>query len=195
TFTITVYAYNSLGRSLALQFDLVIEAIDEDETGRFSGLVEADPVLSQELGGKIDLTVTKTGYYTATLRLGRELYRLKGRALSEIGGSLTIERQIARRGRAPLAIDIQVHTDGTFSGALDDTEGVGDHAAFEGLKSPWNKVTNPVVDHLGAFNLAMDPPVEEEGNAAVPQGAGFMRCLVDSSGLVRWSGRSGDGLA
>jgi hypothetical protein len=195
TYTITAYAYNALGRGPAYQFQLVIDGMEGDRTGWFSGLMEVDPVLSQDLGGRVDLSVSTVGTYSAVVTLGREVYRLKGRGVAEIGGDFTIDRSIPRRGRFPLRMELRIQAGGTFAGTLTEMSVPADSLAFAGEKCPWEAKLLPATDFAGVFNATLDLQPGQVGLPEIPQGTGFLRIGVATSGRARWAGRTADGLA
>lgn len=194
TFTVTAYASNGVGRSEPLQFTLVVDPLDVDQTGKFAALVDSHAVLNDAFGGRLDLKVNAIGTCSGGLWMGRERFRFRGRLDATPGGAATLERTINRRGRSALILRVTIDANGLLAGTVEDAENAADIVAAQGEKIRWHGRLNPATDYTGAWNAALTLKAAQRGDPDVPQGAGYLRLTVGANGLTRWSGRSGDGV-
>lgn len=141
------------------------------------------------LGGRLDLTTTAAGSFSATLQLGTVKSKAKGPLqVSPTGATGTA---IFKRKNAP-SIEIAFELD-TLAGAgeFDITgtahEGLVSHP-FEGVK-----LTIPTANRLGlhSFGLLLDDSLR--GALTIPQGSGFGAATVSNKGRVAFVGRTADG--
>lgn len=80
-FTIKVTAKNPSGTSNEISGVLRISSMQAASTGVFVATIGASPSLNHDMGGRLDLTVTDTSSYSASLKMGKTTYKAAGRVL------------------------------------------------------------------------------------------------------------------
>jgi subtilisin-like proprotein convertase family protein len=182
TFTIKVYATNAAGRSPTVDYTVTVEELPIEVVNVFRGVVLANAVLNQDLGGSITLTVGKSGSYSGTLVLGGKSYSLRGLLVGQPGrakptGSVTIRRT----GLPSLVVGFEIDPNlSTMSGSV---VAGPDTVQWTAQSANWNSKTNPATARYFTVGL---------GNGGVMPGKGFMTLTVATSGSVRMVGRTGE---
>jgi subtilisin family serine protease/subtilisin-like proprotein convertase family protein len=182
TFTIKVYATNTAGRSPTVDYTVTVEELPIEVVNVFRGVVLANAVLNQDLGGSITLTVGKSGSYSGTLVLGGKSYTLRGLLVGLPGrakptGSVTIRRT----GLSSLVVGFEI--DPNLSTMAGSVVAGADVVAWTAQSANWNSKTNPATARYFTVGL---------GNGGVMPGKGFMTLTVATSGSVRMVGRTGE---
>jgi subtilisin-like proprotein convertase family protein len=182
TFTIKVYATNTAGRSPTVDYTVTVEELPIEVVNVFRGVVLANAVLNQELGGSIVLTVGKSGSYSGTLVLGGKSYTLRGLLVGLPGrakptGSVTIRRT----GLPSLVVGFEI--DPNLSTVAGSVVAGADTVLWTAQSANWNVRTNPATARY--FTAGM-------GNGGLMPGKGFMTLTVATSGSVRMVGRTGE---
>lgn len=182
TFTIKVYATNAAGRSPTVDYTVTVEELPIEVVNVFRGVVLANAVLNQDLGGSITLTVGKSGSYSGTLVLGGKSYSLRGLLVGQPGrakptGSVTIRRT----GLPSLVVGFEI--DPNLSTMAGSVVAGPDTVLWTAQSANWNARTNPATARYFTVGL---------GNGGVMPGKGFMTLTVATSGSVRMVGRTGE---
>jgi subtilisin-like proprotein convertase family protein len=182
TFTIKVYATNTAGRSPTVDYTVTVEELPIEVVNVFRGVVLANAVLNQELGGAITLTVGKSGSYSGTLVLGGKSHTLRGLLVGLPGrakpiGSVTIRRT----GLPSLVVGFEI--DPNMSTVAGSVVAGADTVLWTAQSANWNAKTNPATARY--FTAGM-------GNGGLMPGKGFMTLTVATSGSVRMVGRTGE---
>jgi DNA-binding beta-propeller fold protein YncE len=76
--TVKVSASNEAGTGQQISFEMLVEAFPPDLLGVFEGVVPPDEVLNTNLGGRIRLTLSKTGAISGKLDYGALAHSFKG---------------------------------------------------------------------------------------------------------------------
>ncbi len=187
-FQIFLRATNRLGSTDSPLATLTVEdPFDQAASvGRYVGLVQPSPTLNQDLGGSLDLTVTKVGSLTGRINLGGKPLSFKG----SCDAAGTADVTIPRKGLAPLVARLSFTGDGTLTGQLWQQ---GDRIPQDLLGArqlPWSR-RNAATDWASRYTVALLPPAEVPEDA--PQGAGYLAFNVDSNGVVTGAGKAADG--
>lgn len=190
--------------------DLTIVNLPAGLEGLFHGLVERDAEVNDMAGGRIELTVTKTGSYSGKVILGANSYSYKGNlsfgidpdpdnnpmtndaeAVPPFTGSVIIPRKgIA----APLSLSFTIdeNTKDTLSaGQITSVNATGPvQAAVTG----W-KVTTHTGRYLGLYNfgIQLSPAGGQLANPDVPHGDGYGTFTVSKKGTLGIVGMTIDG--
>ncbi len=173
SFSVHVYAKNAAGSGAVTDYTLNIDSLPSSIPGSYAGIVDRVPANS-DLGGQISLTVAPSGVVTGKLWSGTVTYSLTGRALFVSGSDPTVTIS------SP-ALSIVLHeTDATISGT-----------AFGASLSARHVLRSTPSAHAGTYYAAIDPTAP--GNLSQPQGSGWARLIVGSTGTVTISGSLPEG--
>ncbi|MBV6498243.1 MAG: hypothetical protein CJBNEKGG_00462 [Prosthecobacter sp.] len=203
TYKLSATASNLAGTSApAAQGDLVVTALPPANTGIFAGTVGASDALNGGRGGRIDLTVTETGAYTAKITLGTEVLNAAGSLGIGLGlsnpSNLSYQSLVkfTRKNKTVLTLSFEADSAyGYITGLLSDgTHSVG----ISGFRLPWHETWNPCpygsTPTQIIYNMALDLSSEDDiGDASIPQGSGYLSMKVNGKGLGTISGRLADG--
>lgn len=195
-YPLTVTGRNIAGVSLPVSGTLVVLPMPEPAVGAFIGQVAASAVLNGNKGGRFDMTVTDSGQVSGKLVEGKNSYSFTGTMRQTPGSNFaTGQATIVRRGQSTLnllfqTVALQGFTDsGDISGLVSD--GVNT-AEIYGYRRVFHPSWNPV-GLQQTFNMGLHLDEDDVGEADIPQGTGFLRASLVSSGAVTCAGRMGDG--
>jgi WD40 repeat protein len=149
-------------------------------SGQYCGLIQSDPVDIDHVGN-FRIAVQPTGVFSATFRLGTQLYQLVGKF--KLDGSYSGS---AQGGNSIVSVDLQLpisDNSDQISGTISDGTTSANVSADRYV---WNPVTRPAP--AGVYSV-MIPGGSGSGE---PNGAGIGFATVNSSGLVFFSGNMSD---
>jgi VCBS repeat-containing protein len=144
------------------------------------------------LGGRVDVTITPSGSFTAKVQTGTDVRSVKGPVSVAVNGSsLGIQAQLVKKGLPTLVIDLLIESmplvgDLELSGTVADL-GSGLSVPVEGVKLATQ------TSRVGTYNYGLLLDDALEGALAVPQGDGFGTAKVLATGKATFAGRAGDG--
>ena len=207
-FTIKVTAKNPSGTSNPVTALLKISSMQAASTGSFVATIQAAPTLNEDMGGRLDMTVTESSSYSASVVMGKNTYKAAGKVLysgQNSDGSVNYRGQITipRKNQKSLLMVFVVTSGGSgISGFISDgffdavgrLTGETGRAEISGFRRIWNRSRKPS-PFLGNLHLSLDLPAADIGKADIPQGSGFLRGTGSSSGTVSFAGRLADGTA
>jgi len=172
--------------------------------GVFHGLVERDEEINGMAGGRIELTVTKTGSYSGKLILATTSYSFKGNlsydldtmpatpvAIAPFTGSVNILRKgIA----APLALSFTIDETTKSTLSAGQISSVNSSGPVQAGVTAW-KVTTHTGRYLGRYNfgIQLSPTGGELANPDVPHGDGYGAFTVSAKGTLGIAGMTIDG--
>jgi|JI6StandDraft_1071083.scaffolds.fasta_scaffold02783_6 ELWxxDGT repeat protein len=189
---------------------LVVINLPSGLDGLFHGLVERDQEINGMTGGRIEITVTKTGAYSGKLTLGATSYSFKGNlsfgidpdpdnnpmtndaeAIAPFNGMVRIPRPgIA----APLDLTFTIDetTKDRLSAGLITSVNVGGPVTAD--VDAW-KVTTNTARYLGLhnFGIRLTAGGGDIGDDDVPQGNGYGSFTVSTKGALSIAGMTADG--
>ncbi len=192
-YTVTLTSSNAKGRTTA-KASLRLHPLPANTVGSYAGPVARVPGFYSGLGGRIDLTLTTTGSYSGKLVLAGSTLSFRGRLHTSLLTPTSTATAVMRRTRqTDLILNFSVDpatqrlitaevTDGSFTATLQAWRNLWALPEGAALRS-----------YTGQFNLALKPPVADA--AIHPQGIGFARCTVATSGRLTVSGLVADGTA
>ncbi len=203
-FTVQLTAKNAVGTSAPASLIVEIANPFGDIEDGFSlatkvvGNINASAIAGGDLGGRIDLLVTKTGAFTGKVTMGGKIYSFKGSFNGETGGSGPIA--IARLAPLPaltlnLTLDLADADRGAVSGTLSDGTIAGT-AGIDAYASVWNIAHMPsdFTTPLGAlYNVVLYPSPSFVGVSSVPQGSGYLQVKLDKLGTATITGKLANG--
>lgn len=166
--------------------------------GTYVGLVEVDEDAAP-LGGRVDLTVTTKGGYTAKLIQGTTALTAKGQLSAVSATQATATASFVRKGLPNLTLQFSVTNATTaLSGVLADPFN-GATTEAQGYRNNW--VAKPkagtseeaATAYVGDYTFGLELPVQMIGQSAIPQGQGFGALAVTAGGTATYTGRTADG--
>lgn len=190
--TLTVRATNAAGTA-SMSFPLTILALPDGSKGNFSGLIGRHASLGDGLGGSLSFSITVTGSFTGSLKLGKAIHPLTGRLFGQFGTDPVVTIPVPRTTGGALTLSL------TFRAALDSFTGtLSDEASnlisVQGARHVWTKVRTSA--HFAArYNATHEVPAPQLNVSTVPQGIGYTQLNVSNDGNTIWSGKLGDGTA
>lgn len=190
-YTLTITAMNLAGTSPPLTYLWQIEDFPLAARGTWRGTVQRTP-LNADLGGRLSITVSKTGSYSGKITLGAKSYSWTSRINAEAGNQTSITPVSIRRSKTttPLTGNITLKLDdGTLTGSVTDSSFSADVTA---VRNPWSSL-NLAVPVLTVFNNALESPESVLDNPLYPQGNGYVIHKLSTSGAVSSAGRLADG--
>ncbi len=196
SFSITFTASNAAGSSAPHTASLNVDGLPVGTVATYTGVLGRAPLLNQQLGGHVQLTVSTLGSYSAVVKLGAKTLRSSG-ILSYGGMGTTPEAVIViqRPGSTPVTILFSLYglTQQLDAGPPPVTEsyGVIQGTVADGLAilpfQARSKAVAMVPHYEGAYTLALLPAAEATGNASIPQGYSLGGFVCASNGTARGS--------
>lgn len=188
-FQVFLRAKNRFGSTDSAMANLTLEDPFDSpaSVGRYLGLIAPSSTLNNDLGGRIDLKLTRVGSYTGTLNMAGRLYPFKGTCDEQGKSDVTI----LRTGLPALVARLTFDGSGALTGLLWQT---GDHLPQELISAhqvPWVATTNPATAYVGTYTAALQPPTPLP--AGSPEGTGWMKYKISKAGACSGSGRLADG--
>lgn len=197
TYTFRATATNPAGTSDPITGVINIRSLEPATTGAFVAGVAASEGLNANKGGRFDLIISDTSSYSATLQLGKDIFRGAGSIqLTNVVNNVAIyggQIILPRKGLSSLQVQFSViSTSGDIQGVVTDGTSI---ASINGYRQFWNITKRPCAYAAGNINLGLNLATADIGKANVPQGAGYLRCTLNSSGIANYVGKLADGTA
>ncbi|MDZ4288289.1 MAG: S8 family serine peptidase [Prosthecobacter sp.] len=181
TFQVQVKATNPGGTSDIVIAPLVVNPLPAGFVGSFTGVIARDPVANGNLGGRLNLTITTRGYYTARITTGITTKSIVGYLAA------TAPQLQAVVGAGTLAL--------TFDGTAQLVTGTHGAAAVTGWRSTWS-AAHPASTRMGYYTIGIDlADAADDGLVNIPQGSGYAAFTVAAAGTLTVSGKAADGTA
>lgn len=187
-FRVTITYSNPAGsaRSTAL---LIVRPLPDGTSGTFTGFADRGTTENQDLGARLDLTITASARFSGALTIGSARHPLSGE-LTIVHGATNSSASVSvpRKGQSPLLLDFTIdHAAGSLAGAL-KTSAASSSVPLHGWRQTWSKARLASLRE-GYHTCALTHSVADN---AVPCGHGFAGITVTSTGGVTISGRAGD---
>ncbi len=192
---ITIVAGNPQGTTQRVSL-LTIKTLPPALVGTYGGWFgKVDGMPGGGVGGRVDVSVTSSGSYSASLISGTDSRTAKGPVnVSLDGASLRIVATFVRAGSPSIVADLIV-VGAPLVGQLEVSgpilvSGTGQPGTVEGVKLA---TVEPARVGTYTFGLLLDEA--HDGVLAVPQGDGFGTCNLLATGRATLVGRAADGSA
>lgn len=201
---ISITATNHAGVGPPETATLTVKPLPAHAVGTFVGRFERASGVNAGVGGRLDLTTTTAGSFTAKLT---QLGINAANAVSSKGVLITTESDgalnptgavtFARTKKSPLSLSFHFNPDTQeIGGLLTDPDSPSDNTAeLSGVHNVWVPKTHIAASYSGYYTLALDLPEAAVGNAGLPQGNGYASFTVADAGSLTWTGKTADGLA
>jgi hypothetical protein len=189
-----VMATNTAGVSDAVEFAYEVAALGDDVGGVFHGLVERSSDLGMNgLGGSVKLAVTQSGAFSGSLVVDLRTYAFKGVLTAATPGGDAVGSVVIPRSAPAEALTLEF-TQAAATGQLTGTlSAEAETVAVLAWRTPW-KLGNPATAYAGLYTALLELPLELQGDAAYPQGNGYVSLTVTAAtGLIKCVGRLADG--
>ena len=206
--TAQISAKNATGTGPKQPITFVIKSVPVEAIGTFVARVERASDNAADLGGRIDLTTSSKGSFTAKLMAGTLAYAGKGyMTITEEDSEpvVNVSIQFLRKGAptlvANLTLDLRDLRDTSqnledakyeLTGFLSNPEIVNSEVNVTGVRNAWTKQDEPT-SFMGAYTYSLALPVVHEGNETIPQGTGFGALTVTNKGTASFTGKTADG--
>lgn len=180
-FPLSATATNPAGTSLVVATgQLTVRGLDPEWVGSFSGLISPQSEANRNLGSRFTLTTTALGSYTLKVTTGATTKSLVG-FLAEAAPQISV-----RVDDVPLTL--------TLDGDAELISGAHGVALIEGWRNPWHAKNLPATFHAGYYSAALQiTEPGDQGQAAIPQGSGYLTARISTAGIVSITGRSAAG--
>lgn len=197
TVKITITVANGFLPNAVATDEIVIAGIASNLVGTWTGPVERGS-LSQNLGGRFDMTITSTGAVsTGKITLGTAVHSFVGGfSFDSLNNVHTVTFSVRRAiNQPPLQVSFNlagnVLTDGVISDGTDTV-------AFEGWRNKWlaTPVASNAVGYVARYHMLLElSDLLDIGDLDLPQGKGFASFSVAKDGKLTFAGRLADGEA
>jgi len=187
---------NAFG-SYVVALRLKVEPLPAGVVGQFNGIVERGSELGGDSGGRIDVTVTNSGSYSGSMRLGARLIRIKGALNVEVFGADLPKGEFAVTPTVPNMPSIisEFEVDGDANALRGWVKGGLSEPSYSAFRNIWNSA-NRAEGYGGYYTMALPLDTQDPGSVLVPQGTGFATLRVNEvSGRAQISGRLSDDTA
>ena len=213
--TVQISAANGILPNSTVPVIMTIVDVPTGLDGVYTGLIDREPNMNENLGGRIDLTVTKaTGAFSGSLTMGVLNHRFTGwlgfgisspptlTAVPPYTATVTVSRGPVL---APLTLTFTIDdtTKNQFSGQVSMVTATGPLTV---PVSGWKQIRKaaPAVEsafaYAGLYNFGIRLPDQVNSaanpnltNLSVPQGNGFGSFTVAAAGTLTMAGRTPDG--
>ncbi|HTJ79517.1 MAG TPA: S8 family serine peptidase [Rariglobus sp.] len=185
TFPLVLTATDAFGNVTILSIGLTIEPLPAALVGSFTGTIDRDPSINQNIGGQITFTTTTGGQLTGRVSIGTTSYSFTGALDGAAGDHATASVTIPRKGLSPLHLELDIPLDDTaVNGTLNST------VALIAWHNPWSK-TSPATAYAGRYTLALETPA----GAGWPAGYSTGILSITTAGSATWTLQPADGTA
>lgn len=198
TYTVRISATNAKGTGATISATLRVQALTTNAVGSFIGILARENFVTAGLGGRIDLTTTTTGSFTAKVLIGTTTYSKTSSLTTALNTFPQVITTISRGTKLPelrLALTINTTTN-TFTGTISTTvSSISRDTAVDGWRQTWNSSNNPASSQAGYYTAGLDLSASNTqvitGNN-IPQGTGYVSLIVGVDGKVTVSGKTSD---
>ncbi len=187
---------NAFG-SQTVSVRLKVEPLPVGVVGQFNGIVERGSELGGDSGGRMDMTITKSGGYSGSIRLGSRLIRFKGALMADVTGAelpkgeFTV--QLGTQNTPSIIAEFEV--DGSANVVRGRVKDGLAQPSLSALRNVWSSM-NRADAFGGYYTVALPLDFQNMGSVTVPQGTGFVTVKINAvSGRAQISGRLSDGTA
>jgi hypothetical protein len=187
---------NAFG-SYVVALRLRVEPLPAGVVGQFNGIVERGSELGGDSGGRIDMTVTNSGSYSGSMRLGARLIRIKGALNVDVSGADLPKGEFAVTPTVQNLPSIisEFEVDGDANALRGWVKGGLSEPSYSAFRNIWNSA-NRAEGYGGYYTMALPLDTQDPGSVLVPQGTGFATLRVNEvSGRAQISGRLSDDTA
>lgn len=180
-FKVIFQASNYLGKSEPVELLLTILPIDVD--GHYSGLIGRNAQLNQNLGGRIDCTITKTGQVSGRLRMAGKSYPFKTQLDTLAESAEAFNGSVLIRRKPPFTSNLYLILNHTESSLQEEGSSEKVTVSCQKLSQAADFSSQLAGDYTAGFSSSSS------------HAEGFARIKIRPSGTTSLIGRAGDGSA
>jgi|GEM_PF-2159811 len=206
--SVILTAKNAQGVGPAVTFVISIAPVPPLAVGTFLARIERDVEIAGNQGGRLDLTVTSKGSFSAKLLSGNVAYTGKGNLnIEEVEGENQVSATISfiRKGFPTLAANVTLDVSDPMTSAFQISGSLADPAIatdesedgianLSGVRNTWSTSNKPL-SYPGNYTYSLNLREDEVGSASIPQGYGFGAITVTDKGVGTFTGKTADGKA
>ncbi len=170
---------------MTLTADFVPNPFSTTLVGKYQGLFTGASAAER---GTLKLALTKTGAFSATVKLGALTLPVKGKVL----GSGFWKGNVTKAGKTysiTLNLSIAPNGERRISG---NVSGNGLNSDFIADLNSWKGKTNEATAYVGSYTVLL-PPSPDNMDTSFPIGVGFGRVVIGKLGTVAFTGKLADG--
>jgi archaellum component FlaG (FlaF/FlaG flagellin family) len=197
---VTLLAKNAEGDSGSVSVTITIDDVPAAAVGTFLATINRSDAIADGFGGRLNLTTSTKGSFTAKLQSGDIAYSAKGKLTitdGEGGGQVKIQGlEFTRKGSPTLTADLVFDAaedsvaNFQLTGTLKNPENVSTDVS--GVRNIWTKTSKPA-EYTGSYTYSLRLPDLLVGNSLYPQGDGFGALTVTDKGTATFVGKTADG--
>ncbi|TDU68205.1 autotransporter-associated beta strand protein [Prosthecobacter fusiformis] len=201
-YLVTVTIANKINKKI-LKGYINISDLATSIPGVWVGLVDRHPAIGDNLGGRVELTVTTKSTYTGKLFLGSLTYSFSG--MLDLSGSAPKGTAYIKRTGKPvppnLKLDFTLNPSNNTLDAGTITDG-DNTVAFDGWRHIFvakaTATSQPATSYAGYYTMSLglssdSPLLVDAGTPNVPLGAGYATFTVAADGKFKMAGKMPDG--
>ena len=204
-YPVTLGAANGVGKAAPVKTQVVIRPFPQNLVGAYVAPIQRMPLMNDNLGGRVDVTVSALGAFTGKATLGRAAYSFKGQL--DLDTEDTSPHGVARfalpakRGLPPVELSFDFdRSAGLLSYAAQFTEAEFVSQAF-GWRQTWS-TARPASAYAGYYTFGVSPqglsldasPVFYQGSG-YGYGYGYGSFTISKTGTYVFAGKMADGEA
>lgn len=168
------------------------------KAGSYLAILPPHTVLNQNLGGRLEVTISQSGSYSGNLRLGKVQHKFLGRIKAGLDHRDRAFAEVTiKRGKLPsLKLEFTVgDTELLTSGSL---TGGGNNLLFTGWRNSWGTTSTPnslvgTDAPLGVYHIGLEIAPEFIGSTTKPQGSSFGTVTIHPvKGIATTTGKLAD---
>lgn len=192
-YALTIKATNSKGTDKTTA-SLNVSALPSGAAGAFVGPIPRS-ALSNDLGGRLELSTLATGVFSGKLFLGSASLPFKGVLDATVGSSApTATVTVTSKTGAALTLSFTIDGNADRLSAASVTDGTTT-TSFTAWRNKWKLPATPAADYAGYYTFGLQIPetgagTEQEG---LPQGNGFGSLTIKPAGTLAIAGKLADG--
>lgn len=199
-YDVRISASNARGRVIITRA-LLVQPLDVNFVGVFTGPVARDEALNLGLGGMINFTSTKAGAVSGRLSLGARNFAFRTTLVTSqtqpmVATSTVVINRARTEAPLTLAFSLDATTGVITAGTV--TDGL-DTASVNGWLNTWKVVAGnrtPAAAYAGYHTVGLNLPTALVNDLSVPQGTGYGSFTVSAAnGRLTLAGRLADGTA
>lgn len=198
TYTVRISATNAKGTGATISATLRVQALTTNAVGSFIGILIRESFVTAGLGGRIDLTTTTTGSFTAKVLIGATTYSATSSLTTTLNAFPQVITTISRGTKLPaLRLALTINTSAnTLTGTISATiNNVSYDTGVDGWRQTWNSTNNPASNQAGYYTAGLDLSASNTqvitGNN-IPQGTGYVAFTIAADGKLTVTGKTAD---
>lgn len=200
-YNVTITASNAKG-SPSVTEEIEIKAFPLRLAGSYTGIIPRHLGLNDDLGGRVDFTISSLGSISGKMILGARSLTLKGSVdldpdevdLPKV--EITLLRPVkGAPALHPVTLSAIIDTaaDKRHFTTASRLHADADEVGVSGWSLPWNKLLNAATAHAAFYTLALELPADLQDVTGIPQGNGFAAFTLGADGKTKVAGKTADG--